>query len=160
MTPWTAACQASLSFTTSQCLLKFMFFEPMKPSNCLILCCYLLLLPSILPSIRVFSNESAVPFRRPKYWSFSFSISINITDVKNKKYHSDQVVKCLKYKMGKKITDGKLECEKCEQMWEKLVENVVGTFFPKNSVAQKASYPKHRSANKKKVMSKLVLLSM
>ena len=69
MTPWPAACWASLSFTISQSLLKLM------PSNHLILCCPLLVLPSILPSIRVFSNESAVRFRWPKYWSFSFSIS-------------------------------------------------------------------------------------
>ena len=75
MTPWTAACQASLSFTISWSLLKFMSIESVTPSNHLILCHSLLLLPSILPSIRVFSNELVLRIRRPKYWSFSFSIS-------------------------------------------------------------------------------------
>ena len=75
MTPGTAACQASLSFTISQSLLKLMSIELMMPSNHLILCRPLLLLPSIFPSIRVFSNESALRIRWPKYWSFSFNIS-------------------------------------------------------------------------------------
>ena len=74
-TPWTAACQASLSFTISRSLLRFMSFEPVTPSNHLILCHPLLLLPSILPIIRVFSNESTPHIRWPKYWSFSFNIS-------------------------------------------------------------------------------------
>ena len=74
-TPWTAACQASLSFTISQSLLKFVSIESVMPSNHLILCHPLLLLPSIFPKIRVFSNESALHIRWPKYWSFSFSIS-------------------------------------------------------------------------------------
>ena len=74
-TPWTAARQASLSITNSQSLLKLMSIESVMPSNYLILCHPLLLLPSIFPSIRVFSNESAPPIRWPKYWSFSFSIS-------------------------------------------------------------------------------------
>ena len=73
-TPWTVACQASLSFTISQILLKLLSTESVMPSNHLILCRSLLLLPSIFPSIRVFSNESALHIR-PKYWSFSFSIS-------------------------------------------------------------------------------------
>ena len=73
-TPWTAARQASLSVTISQSLLKPMSIEPVMPSNHLILCCRLLLLPPIPPSIRVFSNESTVLMRWPKYWSFSFSI--------------------------------------------------------------------------------------
>ena len=73
-TPWTAACQAPLSFTNSQSLLKFMSTELVMLSNYLILCGPLLL-PSIFPSIRVFSNESALLIRWPKYWSFSFSIS-------------------------------------------------------------------------------------
>ena len=73
-TPWTAACQASLSFTSSQSLLKFVFIESMIPSNHLILCHPLLLLPSIFPSTRVFSNESVLHIRWSKYWSFSFSI--------------------------------------------------------------------------------------
>ena len=72
---WTAACQASLSFTISQSLLKFMSIESVMPSNHLVLCHPLLLLPSIFPKIRVFSNESALHIRWPKYWSFSFSIS-------------------------------------------------------------------------------------
>ena len=75
MTPWTAACQAYLSITNSQSLLKFMSIESVMPSNHLIFCHPLLLLPSIFPSIRVFSNESVLLIRRPKYWSFSFSIS-------------------------------------------------------------------------------------
>ena len=75
VTPWTAARQASLSFTISQSLLKLMSIESMMPSNHLILCRPLLLPPSVLPSIRVFSNESALRIRWPKYWSFSFSIS-------------------------------------------------------------------------------------
>ena len=75
VTPWTAACQASLSITNSWSLLKFMSIELMKPYNHLILCCPLLLLPSIFPSIRVFSNESILLIRRTKYWSFNFSIS-------------------------------------------------------------------------------------
>ena len=74
-TPWTTACQASLSITSSRSSLKLMSVKSMMPSNHLILCCPLLLLPSILPSIRVFSNESALRIRWPKYWSFSFNIS-------------------------------------------------------------------------------------
>ena len=74
-TPWPAARQASLSFTVSQSLLKLMSIESVVPSNHLTLCCPLLLLPSIFSSIRVFSNESALHIRWPKYWSFSFSIS-------------------------------------------------------------------------------------
>ena len=73
-TPWTAACQASLSFTNSRSLLKLMAIESVIPSNHLILCHPLLLLPSIFPSIRVFSKESVL-IRWPKYWSFSISIS-------------------------------------------------------------------------------------
>ena len=75
MTPWTAARQASLSITNSQSFLKLMFIESVVPSNHLILCRPLLLLPSIFPSIRVFSNESVLHVRWPKYWRFSFSIS-------------------------------------------------------------------------------------
>ena len=75
MIPWTAAYQASLSFTISGSLLKFMSTESVIPSNHLILCCPLLLLPSIFPSIRVFSNESVLCIRWPKYGSFSFSIN-------------------------------------------------------------------------------------
>ena len=73
--PWTAARQASLSITISQSLLKLMSIESVMPSNHLILCRPLLLLPSVFPSIRVFSNESVLRIRWPKYWSFSFSIS-------------------------------------------------------------------------------------
>ena len=72
VTPWTAACQVSLSITS---LLKLMSIESVTPSNHLILCCPLLLLPSISPSIRVFSNESVLHIRWLKHWSFSFSIS-------------------------------------------------------------------------------------
>ena len=74
-TPWIAARQASLSITNSQSLLKLMSIESVMPSNHLILCHPLLLMPSIFPSIRVFSNESVLHIRWPKYWSFSFNIS-------------------------------------------------------------------------------------
>ena len=75
VTPWTVAHQASLSFTISQSLLKLMSIELMMPSNHLILCCPLFLLPSIFPSIKVFPNESALHINWPKCWSFSCSIS-------------------------------------------------------------------------------------
>ena len=75
VTPWTAARQASLFFTISQSLLKLMSIESVMPSNHLILCHSLLLLLSIFPSIRVFSNELSFPIRWAKYWNFSFSIS-------------------------------------------------------------------------------------
>ena len=75
VTPWTTAHQASLSFTISWSLLKLMFTESVMPPKHLILCHPLLLPPSICPSIRVFSSESALHIRWPKYWSFSFSIS-------------------------------------------------------------------------------------
>ena len=75
VTPWTAAPQASLSFTISQSSIKLMSIELVMPSNHLVLCHSLLPLLSIFPSIRVFSNESALPIRWPKYWRFSFSIS-------------------------------------------------------------------------------------
>ena len=75
MTPWTGACQASLSITNSWSLSKLMSTELVMSSNHLILCHPLLLPPSIFPSIRVFSNESALHIRWPKYWSFSFNIS-------------------------------------------------------------------------------------
>ena len=74
-TPWIAARQASLSITNSQSLLKLMSIKSVMPSSHLILCRLLLLLPPMLPSIRVFSNESTLRMRWPKYWSFSFSIS-------------------------------------------------------------------------------------
>ena len=74
-TPWTAACQASLSITNSRSPLKLMSIELVMPSNHCILCLPLLLLPSMFPSIRVFSNESVLHIRWPNYWSFSFSIS-------------------------------------------------------------------------------------
>ena len=74
-TPWTAACQASLSITNTRSLPKLMSFESVVQSNHLILCHPLLLPPSIFPSIRVFSNESGLHIRWPKYWSFSFNIS-------------------------------------------------------------------------------------
>ena len=73
-TPWTAACQTSLSLTISRSLLK-LILESIMLSSHLTLCCHLLLLPSIFPSIRIFSSESTLHIRWPKYWSFSFSIS-------------------------------------------------------------------------------------
>ena len=75
VTPWAATCQASLSIAKSQSLLKLMSIEFVMPSNHLILCCPRLLLPSIFPNIRVFSNESVLCIRWPKYWSFSSNIS-------------------------------------------------------------------------------------
>ena len=75
VTPWTAACQASLSITNSWSLLKPLSIESVIPSNHLILCHPLLLPPSIFPSVRVFSNELTLRIRWPKYWSFSFNIS-------------------------------------------------------------------------------------
>ena len=77
VTPCTPACQSSLSITSSQSLLKLMYIELVMSSKHLILCCPLLLPPSIFPSIRVFSNESALHIRWPKYWSYSFSISLS-----------------------------------------------------------------------------------
>ena len=74
-TPWTAACQAFLSITNSRSLLKLMSIGSVMPSNHVILCCPLLLPPSIFPSIRVFSNESVLCVRWPRFWSFSFNIS-------------------------------------------------------------------------------------
>ena len=76
-TPWTAAHQASLSITNSQTLLKLMSIKSVIPSNHLILCHPLLLVPSFFPIIRVFSNESVLCIRWPKYWSFSFNISLS-----------------------------------------------------------------------------------
>ena len=76
VTPWTAALQASLSIANSWSLLKLMSIESVMPFNCVILCHPLLLLPSIFSSIRVFSNESVLCIRWPKFWSFSFSISL------------------------------------------------------------------------------------
>ena len=75
VTPWITARQAALYITNSRSLLKLMFIEPVMPSSHLILCCPLLLLPSIPPSIRVFSNESSLHMRWRKYWSFTLSIS-------------------------------------------------------------------------------------
>ena len=75
--PWTTACQTHLSSTVSQSLFKLMSVELVMLSNHLILCCPLLLLPAFFPSIRVFPNELAICIRCPKYWSFSFSFSIN-----------------------------------------------------------------------------------
>ena len=74
-TPWTAAHQASLCITNSRSLLKLLFIERVMPSSLLILCCPLLLWPSIFPGIRIFSNESVLPIRWPKDWSFSFNIN-------------------------------------------------------------------------------------
>jgi len=76
-TPWTAACQASVSITSSQNLLKLMSIESVMPSNHLILCHPLFFLPSFFPRIRVFSNEPVLQIRWPNYWSFSFSISLS-----------------------------------------------------------------------------------
>ena len=77
VTSWTAACQASLSFTISWSLLKLMSIESVMPSNHLVFCHPLPLLPSIFPSIRVISDESSLHIRWPKYWSFSFSVSLS-----------------------------------------------------------------------------------
>ena len=79
ITPWTATCKASLFFINSQSLLKCMPIELVMTSNHLILCHHLLLLPSLFPSIRVFSSESVLHIRWPKYWSFSISINTHLT---------------------------------------------------------------------------------
>ena len=87
VTPWTAARQASLSIANSHSLLKLMSIESVMPSSHLILCRPLLLLPSVFPSIRVFSNESVLHIRWPKYWSFSFGIRVRPRHVSmNKSY--------------------------------------------------------------------------
>ena len=91
-TPWTAACQASLSITKSQSLLKLMSIELVMPSNHLILYHPLLLLPSIFPSIKVFSNESALHIKWPKHWSFSFNISPSNEYINN--YLKYKWIKC------------------------------------------------------------------
>ena len=90
-TPWTAACQASLSITNSQSLLKLMSIESVMPSNHLILCRPLLLLPSIFSRIRVFSNGSVLHIRWPKYWSFSFNISASNEHSELISFRMDQV---------------------------------------------------------------------
>ena len=77
MTPWTVACQASQSITNSWSLLKLISIKLVMPSNHLIFCCPLLLLPSIFPRIRVFSNVSVLRISRPKYWGFTFSVSLS-----------------------------------------------------------------------------------
>ena len=82
-TPWTAALQASLSFTISQSLLKLTSVDSVMPSNHLIICRPLLLLPSIFPSIRVFSNELALLIRWPKYWCFSFGLLLIQEEMRN-----------------------------------------------------------------------------
>ena len=89
-TPWTAACQASLCFTISWSLLRLMSIELMMPSNHLILCCPLLVMPSILSSIRVFSNESVLRIGWLKHWSFSFSISPSSEYLGLISFHVDQ----------------------------------------------------------------------
>ena len=94
-TPWTAARQFSLSITISQTLLKVMSIELVMPSSHLILCHPLLLLPSIFPSIRVFSSESALHIRWPKDWSFSFSISIQYREEQSHR------VDCVPHGFGK-----------------------------------------------------------
>jgi len=83
LTPWTAARQASLSITNSWSLLKLMSTELVMPSNHLNLCCPLLILPSIFPSIRVFSNESVLHVRWPQYWSFCFRVFFYHMAIKN-----------------------------------------------------------------------------
>ena len=83
VTPWTAARQASLSITNSNSLLRIVSTEPVMPSNHLILCCPLLHLPSIFPRIRVFSNESILGIRWPKYWNFSFSKSVLLMNIQD-----------------------------------------------------------------------------
>ena len=95
VTPWTAAPQASLSITNSWSLLKLMLvmIESVMPSNHLILCCSLLLPPSIFPSIRVFSNELVLHIKWPKYWSFSFNISPS-----NERYVPESLIALHKYK--------------------------------------------------------------
>ena len=94
-TPWTAACQASLSITNSQSLLKLMSIESVMPSNHLILCCPPFIPPSIFPNSRIFSNESVLCIRWPKYWSFSFSISPS-NEYSVDQFSSVQSVSCVR----------------------------------------------------------------
>ena len=124
VTPWTAAHQASLSITNSQSLLKLMSIELVMSSNHLILCCPLLLLPSMFPSLRVFSIESVLFIRWPKYWSFSFSIS------PSNEYSGLIQVQCYKdqYCIGicnvRSLNQGKLEVVKQEMARVKI--NILG----------------------------------
>ena len=95
VTPWTAACRASLSITNSWSLLKLMSIESAMPSNHLILCCPLLLLPSIFPIIRVFTNESVLHIRWPKYWSFrifSFNEYSGLISFRRRQWHPTPVL--------------------------------------------------------------------
>ena len=117
-TPWTAACQASLSITNSWTLLKLMSIKSVMPSNHLILCCPLLLLPSILPSIRVFSNESALLIRRPRYWSLSFSIYILFFYYRN---HS-QFLYC---------------CHNCPSMYRKVLDILTSWVYTLSGMASR-----------------------
>jgi len=90
--PMATACQAFLSFTISRSLLKLMSIQSVKPSNQLILCCLLFLLPSVFPSIRVFSNESALCIRWTKYWSFSISLSNEYSGSWNKPWSGKRLL--------------------------------------------------------------------
>ena len=99
-TLWTAACQAALSITNSRSLPKFMSIESVMPSTHLILCRLLLLLPSIFPSIRVFSNESALHIRWPKYWSFSFNCYSHAFQETDSLRRTMQIVKCSLLRRG------------------------------------------------------------
>ena len=92
VTPWTAACQDFLSNTSSQSLLKFMSIDMVMPSNHLLLCCPLLLLPSIFPSLRVFSSESVLPIRWPKYWSFKMTGWISLLSKRLSRVFSNTTV--------------------------------------------------------------------
>ena len=139
-TPWTAACQASLSITNSQSLLKLMPIKSVMPSNHLILCHPLLLLPSIFPSIRVFSNESVLRIRWPKYGSFSFSIgpfneysgliSFRMDIIwKSKKSDSWGKEKFLKVLKQKWIKDKKEKLGSFLTCWISFIYNKMGNFL-------------------------------
>ena len=106
-TPWTAACQASLSFTISWSLLKIMFIESVMPSNHLILC-RLLLLPLIFPSIRVFSNESVLRIRWPKYWSYRLLYKINNNNIRL--YSTRNYIQYLKITYNEKESEKESIC--------------------------------------------------
>ena len=114
-TPWTLACQASLSITVSLSLLKLMSIESGMPSNHLILCCLLLLLPSIFPSIRIFSNKSTLLIRRPKYWSFGFIfIFTGVQFAHVESTHLKCPALCTHFYMcGHHVTTPRSRCRRC-----------------------------------------------
>ena len=126
VTPWTAAHQVSLSFTISWSLLKLMVIETVMPSNHLILCCPLLLLPSIFPSIRVFSNKLALHISWPKYWSFSFNISPS-----NEHQMVNTKIRLIIFFAAK---DGEALSSQQKQDWELTVAQIMNSLLPNSDL--------------------------